>query len=249
MNRRTLSLLCAIPLLAVLFGTLIRKHDTILYAQTYPAGTPDYIGTNYLAPASLTGAGGLVTGSSLVATIATGGVYCPSGAVQIIPQSQITFPASSGTYLIYHDCTFGRVAAKLGVVGPGSPVGQPGVPNTILTPGPTQIALATVVVNASTLTITDARVISVMAQGISVGQHLLNTIANGDLAGSKAAVSGTMTVTFSNAYKSAPVCLAMDFTTPADNAALVPTTSTTALTVTGATTTDVIKYVCAGNPN
>jgi hypothetical protein len=81
--------------------------------------------------------------------------------------------------------------------------------------------------------------------GTSKGQHVNTQAANNDFAGTKTLAAGSGTVTFTRAYASAPVCVATDTTAVA---AVQAATSTTALTITG-TGTDVIAYMCAGNPN
>jgi hypothetical protein len=81
--------------------------------------------------------------------------------------------------------------------------------------------------------------------GTSKGQHVNTQAANNDFAGTKTLAAGSGTVTFTRAYANAPVCVATD--TTAVNA-VQAATSTTALTLTG-TSTDVIAYMCAGNPN
>jgi hypothetical protein len=84
---------------------------------------------------------------------------------------------------------------------------------------------------------------SIRLAGIS--QHL-NQGAVNTFAGSVALASGTATVTFPTAYNSAPVCTAND--TSAIATVRVQTTAT-ALTLTQASGTDTIMYVCVGNPN
>jgi len=80
----------------------------------------------------------------------------------------------------------------------------------------------------------------------TIGVGGLNQIsANGNLAGSVALSGGAATVTFSPSFQSAPVCTASD-----TSGAHVVQASTTAsgLSLTG-TGTDVVAYICVGNPN
>jgi Pectate lyase superfamily protein len=80
---------------------------------------------------------------------------------------------------------------------------------------------------------------------LGISQHLNQGAAN-TFAGTVALVTGTATVTFPTAYTSAPVCTAND--TSAIATVRVQTTATT-LTVSQASGTDTIMYVCVGNPN
>jgi hypothetical protein len=80
---------------------------------------------------------------------------------------------------------------------------------------------------------------------LGVSQHLNQGAAN-TFAGSVALAGGTATVTFPTAYNSAPVCTAND--TSAVATVRVQTTATT-LTLSQASGTDAIMYICVGNPN
>ncbi len=80
---------------------------------------------------------------------------------------------------------------------------------------------------------------------LGISQHLNQGAAN-TFAGSVALVTGTATVTFPTAYNSAPVCTAND--TSAIATVRVQTTAT-ALTLSQASGTDTIMYICVGNPN
>lgn len=80
----------------------------------------------------------------------------------------------------------------------------------------------------------------------TVGVGGLNQIsANGNLAGTVTLSAGTKTVSFSPAFTSAPACTATD-TSGANAVRASATTSALSLTGTG---TDVIAYICVGNPN
>lgn len=84
------------------------------------------------------------------------------------------------------------------------------------------------------------------ANGGSLGVLHLNQPTSGtDVAGTKTLSGGAGTVTFATAFASAPVCTANDQT--AANAVKVTTTTTTV--VFAGTTTDVVGYICVGNPN
>jgi Pectate lyase superfamily protein len=80
---------------------------------------------------------------------------------------------------------------------------------------------------------------------LGISQHLNQGAAN-TFAGSVALAAGTATVTFPTAFNSAPVCTANDSSAIAT--VRVQTTATT-LTLSQASGTDTILYICVGNPN
>ena len=80
---------------------------------------------------------------------------------------------------------------------------------------------------------------------LAVSQHL-NQGATGQFAGTVALVGGTATVTFPTPFASAPVCVANDQSAVAT---VKVTPSASALTLTQASGTDTINWLCIGNPN
>lgn len=83
----------------------------------------------------------------------------------------------------------------------------------------------------------------------SKGQHFTNQAAASDMAGTCTFSSTTCTVTFTTAYTATPSCVANDRTAAAPIQS-APTTANVVFTGgTGAGATDVINYVCVGNPN
>ncbi len=80
----------------------------------------------------------------------------------------------------------------------------------------------------------------------TIGVGGLNQIsANGNLAGRVSLSGGTATVTFSPSFNSAPVCTATD---TSGGHVVQASTTASGLSLTG-TGTDVVAYICAGNPN
>jgi hypothetical protein len=205
----------------------------------------------YIAPAqlnpppALANVGGIVTSSGLVATV-TGGVAFCQGQSTPVPSVTLTFPAGTAATpklsLIVFNCFTDQVYAK----GPVIAAGATGTASAVLFAAPPEIPINSVSAGASALTLTDARILSQWSSGITASGAQKQSSANSDYAGIKAASSGTMTYTFVNTWVSAPVCVVSDQTTAA---ALKAAVTTTTLTVTGATTTDSIAYVCVGNPN
>ncbi len=80
---------------------------------------------------------------------------------------------------------------------------------------------------------------------LAVSQHL-NQGASGQFAGTVALVAGTATITFPTPFVSAPACVAND---QSATATVRVTPSATALTLTQASGTDTIDWICVGNPN
>jgi hypothetical protein len=80
---------------------------------------------------------------------------------------------------------------------------------------------------------------------LAVSQHL-NQGATGQFAGTVALVAGTATVTFPTPFASTPVCVAND---QSAIATVKVTSSASALTLTQASGTDTINWLCIGNPN
>lgn len=140
-----------------------------IYAQQVGAAqVPGFFasGTNAVTNAAI-GSGGAVTNpaSNFLLLVQGSSIYF-NGSVQTIGQSTLQLSASN-TYLVVWNGISEQVYAKVGVTGPGSPAGQPGVPATILAAIPgVEIPLATVVCNATACgnggngSITDARPVS-----------------------------------------------------------------------------------------
>ena len=75
----------------------------------------------------------------------------------------------------------------------------------------------------------------------------MNQITGGnDVAGTVTLVSGSKVVTFTTAFAGTPVCVVSDETTA--GGARVSAKSASAITISGGTT-DVVSYLCVGNPN
>jgi len=78
--------------------------------------------------------------------------------------------------------------------------------------------------------------------------HLITAAANNDAAGTVTLASGTATLTFKQAWTSAPVCVANSQGTT--NAVKVAVTTTTAtFTSSSGADASTVSYVCYGNPN
>lgn len=216
--------------------------------------------TNYLAPtagAQMATVGGVTTNpsSNFVVQVAAGSAFC-LGSEEEVPQVQLTLSAST-TYMVVFNCVNQSVYAKTAVTGPGSPSASsgafanvPGQPTSLLFATYPEIAIATVICNATACgnggngSITDARVPAQWSSGTPTGAHLLATKANGDVAGSGAS---PLTVTFTIPYVSTPICTFSD----ASATPLIPTISAysnTGFTATG-TAGHTINYICVGNPN
>src|SRR5229473_1806783 len=144
--------------LTLLFGTasvisvIQPPHRTHAQGSQFGASVPiGYFAsaTNASAPTTVTGAAGTVTNpaSNFVMQVDGGPIYC-LGANEIISESNITLSAS-GTFLIVYSCPQNLVYAKVGVTAPGTSTTTPGVPISLLFPAAGEIALATVVCNAT----------------------------------------------------------------------------------------------------
>jgi hypothetical protein len=80
------------------------------------------------------------------------------------------------------------------------------------------------------------------------GEHFMTHAANNDYAGTCTALSSaTCTVTFTTAYKVAPVCTVTDQTN-ITAAKATPTTGSLVIT-TSASSSDTFAYICVGNPD
>lgn len=215
---------------------------------------------NQFQPSTSAGVAGAVTNpaSSFVIQVAGGAVYF-NGSVQTIGQVQLTLPASS-TNLVVWNGTTEAIYAKQAVTGPGSSGTSVGIPAAVLFAIPGQeVALATVVCNATACgnggngSITDARALANFPAGTYISGHVNQAAAGTGAAGSAAgtctaAAATTCVVTFSQAFQVAPACFVTDQTTTA-NGALKALPTTTNLTITTASSSDVFSYFCIGNPN
>lgn len=223
---------------------------------TIPGGvTP----VNQFQNSSATGLAGAVTNpaSNFIVQVAGGPVYY-GGNIQTIAQAQLTLSASQ-TYMIVWNGLREQLYAKQAVTGPGSngtnAINGPGAPTSLLFADPNQgeIALATVACNATACgnggngTITDNRSLANFPAGTYVAGHVNTAKSNSDVSGTCTLAANTCTVTFANAFQSAPVCVVTDQTTP-QLVKAAPTASNVVITDTvGAT--DVVAYACFGNPN
>ncbi|MGH9702035.1 MAG: hypothetical protein ACRD4K_01570, partial [Candidatus Acidiferrales bacterium] len=81
---------------------------------------------------------------------------------------------------------------------------------------------------------------------LAVSGHLNQITSGNDVAGTVTLVSGSKVVTFTTAFASTPVCVVSDET--AAGAAKVSAKSASSITISGGTT-DVVSYICVGNPN
>lgn len=87
--------------------------------------------------------------------------------------------------------------------------------------------------------------------GTSKGQHFNTQAANNDAVGTctlASASPSTCTVTFTRAYTAAPVWVATNQTTQANPIKAAQTTTNVVFTGPN-TVTDVVAYICMGNPN
>jgi len=165
-----------LAILTLAFGAVMGlKYPSHSHAQGSQFGASVPIGffaqaTNASAPTTVTGAAGTVTNpaSNFVLQVDGGPVYC-LGSNELISESNITLAAST-TFMIVYSCPQNLVYAKVGVTAPGTGA-TPGTPATLLFPAAGEIALATVVCNATACgnggngTITDARTASLFPSG------------------------------------------------------------------------------------
>lgn len=143
-----------VALLAV--AGLVYSQSTI---STNPGTVKATNGTIPTAGAQMTAVGGLVTNTSgLNIQVSQGNPYC-KGTIETLALSTFKLLANT-TYMVVYNCTTRQSYAKTAVVGPGSPVGQPGVPSTYLAPIPNvESGIASVVCGASTCAgLTDIRI-------------------------------------------------------------------------------------------
>lgn len=213
---------------------------------------------NQFQNGSATTLAGVVTNpsSNFVVQVAGGPIYF-GGVITDIAQAQLTLTASN-TYLIVFNGTNQQVYAKQAVTGPGSSGTTVGVPTSLLYAIPNvEIPLATVVCNATACgnggngSITDNRPLANFPAGLYIAGHLnqaaAGTTAAMAFAGQCTLAANTCTMTFTNAFQSAPVCLATDQTTPQLVKAVATTASVVVTDTVGAT--DVVSVACFGNPN
>jgi hypothetical protein len=81
---------------------------------------------------------------------------------------------------------------------------------------------------------------------LALSAHLNQITGGSDVAGTVTLVSGSKVVTFATAFASTPVCIVSDETTA--GAARVSAKSASSFTISGGAS-DVVSYVCVGNPN
>jgi len=252
-------LVTVVACLALLSAALVLTPARKAIAQytgvaTVPGGVT---AVNQFQPSAGGGLAGVVTNPAVnfVVQVAGGPIYF-GGSDQVISQSTLTLPANS-TNLIVWNGTTEQMYAKQAVTGPGSSGTTVGVPTSLLyAVAGIEIPLATVVCGATACgntngSITDNRPLAAFPAGLYVGGHL-NTAAAGtaaamSFAGSCTLAANTCTMTFTNAFQAAPVCIATDQTTPQLVKAPATTASVVVTDTVGAT--DVVSVVCVGNPN
>jgi hypothetical protein len=146
-------------------------------------------GTNLLPVATATGAGGAVTNpaANFVVQVAGGPIYF-GGSEQIVASQQLTLPASSTNLLVWNGFSE-QVYNKQAVTGPGS--SGVGIPAAVLyaDPGRGELALATVVCNATACgnggngSITDNRSVSNFPAGLAVPSSTFANLPTTHVAG------------------------------------------------------------------
>jgi len=237
------------------------------HAQQYGVGTVagGVTPVNQFQQSVATGLAGAVTNpaSNFIVQVAGGPIYY-GGVVTEVGQSTLTLPANSTNLIVFSG--FGQqVYSKQAVTGPGSSGTSVGVPTSLLFADPTrgEIPLATVVCNGTACgnggngSITDNRPLAAFPAGLYVGGHLnqaaAGTAAAGAFAGNATLASGTVTVTFSQAFQSAPVCVASPTTTGTFTAGakltVAPATGSVVIASSTGTDTAVVDWACYGNPN
>lgn len=213
---------------------------------------------NQFQNASATTLAGAVTNpaSNFVVQIAGGPIYF-AGVISDLAQSQLTLPANS-TNLIVFNGTNQQVYSKQGITGPGSSGTSVGIPTSLLFATPNvEVPLATVVCNGTACgnggngSITDNRPLVNFPAGEYMAGHVnqaaAGTAAAMAFAGTCTLAGNTCTMTFTNAFQAAPVCIATDQTTPQLVKAPATTASVIVTDTVGAT--DVVSVICVGNPN
>lgn len=241
--------------------TLLPSHVIPVHAQQ--GGVATVVGgvtpNNQFPQTVATQLAGAVTNpaSNFIVQVAGGPIYF-GGNIQEIGQSTLTLPANSTNLIVWNGFNE-QMYSKQAVTGPGSSGTSVGVPTALLFADPTrgEIALATVVCNATACgnggngSITDNRALANFPAGLYVGGHLNSTVAGTAAAmafqGTCTLAANTCTMTFSQAFQSAPVCVATDQTTPQLVKAPATTASVVVTDTVGAT--DVVSVICVGNPN
>lgn len=257
-------IIACIAVVALVAGAalLITPHSKVKIVHAQVATV---VGQAFAVNQFTNGAAGSLAGavtnpsSNFVINIAGGPIFV-AGSVDQIAQSTMTLSANTTNLLVWNGGN-AQLYAKQAVTGPGSQgtnaINGPGVPTSLLFANPPEIPLATVVCNATACgnggngSITDARPLSAFPAGQYVGGHLNSTVAGTTAAmafqGTCTLSSNTCTMTFTNAFQSAPVCVATDQTTPQLVKAPATTASVIVTDTVGAT--DVVSVICVGNPN
>jgi len=257
MKRKLVYLLPVVLALSALFVYHRQPKIKIVHAQVVTV-----VGQTFAQNQFANGAAGSLAGavtnpaSNFIIQIAGGQIFWQGGS-DTIAQSTLTLQANT-TNLVVYNGTNASLYAKQAVTGPGSSGTSVGIPTSLLYPMPNvEIALATVVCNATACgnggngSITDNRPLSAFPAGLYVGGHLNSTVAGTTAAmafqGTCTLSSNTCTMTFTNAFQAAPVCVATDQTTPQLVKAPATTASVIVTDTVGAT--DVVSVICVGNPN
>jgi hypothetical protein len=244
-SRKALGFVLAVAILAVV-GSLVYTYGQ---NAAFPPGfqVQGGVPSGYAVSSLTSGQGAFgATTSSLTVTIEGGQLVCPAGDFGYSPTNTMTLLANT-TYLIVYNCQLGFLYAKTAVTAPGGQSGSTaaGTPGTFLAAVPgVEVPIVQAVAGASTVSLTDKRPTSAFSLS-----HLNLPAANKDVAGTcTASSSTTCTITFANAFQVAPVCVVTDQTTQqASGIKALP--STTTLTITTASSSDVFSYICWGNPN
>lgn len=257
MKRIVLFVVPVVLLVAAFIGYHRQPKIGIVHAQVVTQ-----VGQSFPANQFANGAAGSLAGavtnpaSNFVINISGGPIYF-NGGIDDIAQSTMTLTASS-TNLVVWNGQIQQMYAKQAVTGPGSSGTTVGVPTSLLFAVPNvEIPLATVVCgttncgNTANGSITDNRPLGSFPAGQYVGGHLNSTVAGTTAAmafqGTCTLAANTCTMTFTNAFQAAPVCVATDQTTPQLVKAPATTASVIVTDTVGAT--DVVSVICVGNPN
>ena len=258
-------ILACIAVVALLAGSalLVTPHSKvrIVHAQVVTQVGQTFPQNQFANSAAGSLAGAVTNPSSnFVINIAGGPIYF-NGGIDDIAQTTMTLTAGT-TNLVVWNGQIQQMYAKQAVTGPGSngtsAINGPGVPTSLLFAVPNvEIPIATVVCgntncgNTANGSITDNRPLGSFPAGQYVGGHLNSTVAGTTAAmafqGTCTLSSNTCTMTFTNAFQSAPVCVATDQTTPQLVKAPATTASVIVTDTVGAT--DVVSVICVGNPN
>jgi len=183
---KRVSICLAVLVVAFSLAFSVSLHPRKVHAQYGPSTPVGFAaGAVPFTPiTSTTGAAGTVTNvaSNFLIQVDGGPVYCFGGQDQI-PEDNIALLANT-TYLVVYNCQQNTVYAKTAVTAPGNAPGPSGVgiPTQLLYAAQGEVALATVVCNATACgnggngSITDARSVNNFPVG-----HMLTTVTFANL--------------------------------------------------------------------